>query len=159
MRAVPKEEFDLLAPTMPRRACKDMILRVFNCIDFERQRRVNWTPMPMTLEANVIGIGSQGGCDRSSAERFAQTMCQQTWQDVAHLKKRIDKMSWHIFDFLKVPAVPPGSDASWRGLCELKSSWRAVIYRTALNISFLKRNIEKGQHVSLHIDLFFLIIT
>ena len=49
--------------------------------------------MPMTLETNVIGIGSQGGCARSPAGWFAQTMCQQTWQDVAHLKKRIDKMS------------------------------------------------------------------
>ena len=33
-------------------------------------------------------------------------------------------------------------------------NFTGVIYRTALNISFLKRNIEKGQHVSLHVDLF-----
>lgn len=33
-----------------------------NCIDFERQSHVNWTPKSMTLSANVIEIGFQGRC-------------------------------------------------------------------------------------------------
>jgi hypothetical protein len=33
-----------------------------NCIDFERQSHVNWTPKSMTLGANIIDIGFQGRC-------------------------------------------------------------------------------------------------
>ena len=33
-----------------------------NCIDFERQSHVNWTPKSMTLGANIIDFGFQGRC-------------------------------------------------------------------------------------------------
>ncbi len=33
-----------------------------NCIDFERQSHVNWTPKSKTLGANIIEIGFQGRC-------------------------------------------------------------------------------------------------
>lgn len=33
-----------------------------NCIDFERQSHVNWTPKSMTLGANIIDFGFQGKC-------------------------------------------------------------------------------------------------
>lgn len=45
-----------------------MILCVFNCIDFECQSRVNWSPMSITLGANVIDIGFRDGCARAPVD-------------------------------------------------------------------------------------------
>ena len=66
----PKTYYDRFSPYHDAKVAKDCCNSVAkcsftlfsNCIDFERQSHVNWTPKSMTLGANIIDFGFQGRC-------------------------------------------------------------------------------------------------
>ena len=66
----PKTYYERFSPHHDAKVAKDCCNSVAkcsftlfsNCIEFERQSHVNWTPKSMTLGANIIDFGFQGRC-------------------------------------------------------------------------------------------------